>query len=133
MRLRIVEELALLRRFYEVEHKQKDQHDWFRIAVYSFPNGWRIGSEPISVSPIIFPLNASYPGGQPYGFLAPAGINFNGTPPRDVGSPKTPPFEGAWQHFSWQPESWQPSATVEAGPNLLNWVRSFRDRLEEGA
>jgi hypothetical protein len=134
MRPRIEQELALLRSFYpDIEHKEHGGEDWFRLPRYAFPAGWRIGNEPIVAAPIVFKIVASYPTGEPYGFAAPTGINFNGTPPQNTGSAVSPPFKGSWQHFSWAPDGWAPSGDPRKEPNLLSWVRSFAQRLKEGA
>lgn len=134
MRPRIAEELALLRERHEgVDHKEQAGEDWFKIPRYPFPPGWRIGNEPIEHAPIVFKIGAAYPTGEPYGFLAPAGINYKGSPPGNPGSSVAPPFEGSWQHFSWAPDGWAPTTEVRKGSNLLAWVRSFTHRLKEGA
>jgi hypothetical protein len=134
MRARIEQELALLReRYPEIEHKEHAGEDWLRLPRYPFPAGWRINGEPVREAPIVFKVGAAYPSGEPYGFAAPAGINFNGQPPTNTGSPVNYPFEGGWQHFSWAPDDWAPMSDVGKGSNLLAWVRSFARRLEEGA
>jgi len=134
MRLRIEQELALLReRFPDIEHLEHGGEDWFRLPAYAFPPGWGIKDEPISEAPVVFKVVATYPTGEPYGFAAPAGINFRGKPPQNTGSPIAYPFAGEWQHFSWSPDGWHPTSDVEKGANLLAWVRSFAQRLKEGA
>lgn len=135
MRPRIEQELALLRQHYpDIEHREHGGEDWFRVPAYSFPPGWRIGEAAISVAPVAFRVSASYPTAEPYGFLAPAGINFKGNPPGNPGNTPPGPFPGDWQHFSWAPDaSWMPSSEVGSGSNLLGWVRGFMQRLKEGA
>lgn len=134
MRARMEQELGLLRECYaDIEHKEHGGEDWFRLPRYPFPPGWRIGEAAISEAPVVFRIVAAYPTGEPYGFATPAGINFDGNPPQNTGSPVNYPFEGSWQHFSWSPDGWQPSADARKGSNLLVWVRSFTHRLKEGA
>lgn len=134
MRPRIAQELALLRRYYpDIEHIEHGGEDWFRLPSYAFPTGWRIGQDTVETAPVVFKIVASYPTGEPYGFATPAGINYNGTPPNNTGSAVAPPFAGSWQHFSWAPDGWTPSADPAKGSNLLAWVRSFAQRLKEGA
>ena len=135
MRPRIAEELALLQECYpDVEHKEHAGEDWFKLPRYLLPPGWRIGGEPIEMASVVFKVGAAYPMGEPYGFLAPAGINYKGSPPGNPGSSVAPPFEGSWQHFSWAPDGcWVPTADVRKGSNLLVWARSFMQRLKEGA
>lgn len=134
LRDRIKQELDLLRKHYpNVEHKEAGGEDWFLIPDYPFPAGWQVGTQPIDKAAVVFKVVAAYPTGEPYGFCAPAGINFKGASPNNTGSPVSPPFSGAWQHFSWSPEGWKPGAEVSKGQNLLTWVRGFMRRLKEGA
>lgn len=134
MRARIEQEFALLRQYYpEIEHKEHAGEDWFRLPCYPFPPGWRIGSKEITETPVVFKIVAAYPTGEPYGFAAPAGINFKGKPPQNTGSVVNYPFDGEWQHFSWAPDDWAPTGDPKKGSNLLTWVRSFAHRLKEGA
>ncbi|MCA9468317.1 MAG: hypothetical protein KC643_23150 [Nitrospira sp.] len=134
MRARIEQELTLLRKYYpEIEHKEHGGEDWFHLPRYPFPSGWMINETAISEAPIVFKIVASYPTGEPYGFAAPAGINFTGQAPQNTGSPVKYPFEGSWQHFSWAPVGWEPTSEPYKGSNLLIWVRSFTNRLKEGA
>jgi len=134
MRERIQKELNLLRQHYpDVQHIEAGGEDWFLIPNFPFPSGWKIGDKPVETAPVTFKIVAAYPSGEPYGFATPAGINFKGSPPGNTGSAVTPPFKGAWQHFSWAPEGWTPTNDVTKGQNLLSWVRSFTQRLKEGA
>ena len=135
MRLRLDHELALLREhFGDVEHIERGGDDWFRLPNYKYPVGWRVGDVAITSAPIVFKVGTAYPGGEPYGFYGPAGLNFRGSPPGNPGSGAAPPFAGGWQHFSWAPDgSWAPTADVKSGSNLLVWSRSFAHRLREGA
>jgi hypothetical protein len=135
MRLRIEQELALLHELYpDVEHQEHDGEDWFRLPTYPFPAGWRVLDASITSAPVVFRIVVAYPSAEPYGFYAPAGVNFSGNPPTNPGSGASPPFGGSWQHFSWAPDgSWAPTADVRRGSNLLVWVRSFGQRLREGA
>jgi hypothetical protein len=134
MRLRIEQEFALLREAYgEVEHAEAAGEDWFRLPRYPVPTGWCIGETAVDAVPAVFLAKGDYPGSPPYGFLAPAGLNFNGTAPTNTGGPpKPPPFDGEWLHFSWTPENWAATADVRKGSNLLAWCRSFTERFKEG-
>jgi hypothetical protein len=134
MRPRIEQELALLRQFYsDLEHVFKESEDWFLLPDFPMLPGWRIGENETSQAPLCFQISAGYPSAQPYGFLLPAGINFQGTAPGNSTASNAPPFSGSWQQFSWQPETWFPTGDVRKGSNLLVWVRSFTIRLREGA
>ena len=135
MRPRIEQELALLRRLYPgVEYAEYNGEDWFKLPSYTYPPGWQVGDAPIEVGPMTFRLAATYPAAQPYGFMAPAGITFKGTLPGNSTAAPPGPFPGAWLLFSWAPDgNWQPANEADAGSNLLSWVRSFAQRLKEGA
>lgn len=135
MRPRIAEELELLREQYgEVEHAEAAGEDWFKLPRYQLPPGWRLGDEAVDQVPVAFPVTAAYPGAAPYGFLAPADLNFEGKGPLNAKSPpKAPPFEGNWMHFSWSVEDWRATDAVRKGSNLFAWARSFRQRFKEGA
>jgi hypothetical protein len=135
MRPRMEQELVLLREHYpDIEHCEHGGEDWFRIPRYPFPAGWRIGAEAIESAPVAFRISAGYPTAEPYGFLAPGGINYNGSSPGNPGGAIAVPFPGAWQPFSWAPDgSWAPTNDVRTGSNLLVWVRGFAQRLSEGA
>lgn len=133
-RARISEELALLQNNWgSVEHIHADGEDWFKIARYPLPAGWRIADEAKAEIPVVFLVTAAHPGAQPYAFLAPAGLNFNGRAPSNTGAAaKQPPFEGNWIQFSWSPENWSTTSDVHKGSNLLAWSRSFGHRFREG-
>ena len=135
MRPRIQQELKLLREVYpDIEHLEKDGEDWFRLVDYPFPSGWRLAEAPISQANVLFKLSAGYPMAEPYGFLTPAGVNFEGKTPSNTCSAPCAAFPGSWTQFSWAPEgTWTPSSEIERGSNLLSWVRSFAQRLKEGA
>lgn len=135
MRRRIEQEFALLREAYgDVEHAEAEGEDWFRLPRYRLSAGWQIGETAVDVVPVVFLIKGDYPGSKPYGFLAPAGLNFKGTVPTNTGGvPKTPPFPGQWMHFSWDAENWAATAEVRKGSNLLAWCRSFAERFKDGA
>lgn len=135
MRARIEQELALLRESYlEIEHKEHDGEDWFRVPRFGVPNGWQASDQAIEHSEVCWQVKADFPGAPPYGFLIPANLAFNGNAPNNSGDPpKQPPFPGPWRHLSWAVDDWSAKADVRKGSNLLAWCRSFRDRLLEGA
>jgi hypothetical protein len=135
MRLRIEQELALLRRqFPDIEHLEHAGEDWFHLPRYAFPGGWRMHQDAIEFAPIVFRVGAGYPTTEPYAFCAPAGINYLGATPGNLGAASGVPIGGNWQQFSWAPDaSWAPTQHVHTGSNLLSWTRSFACRLKEGA
>ena len=133
MRLRIEQELSLLRQHYpNIEHLEYKREDWFRLPHYSFPIGWYINDKPIIEAPIVFKVGPAYATSEPYGFAVPAGINFKGETPHNTDSVTNVPFDGEWQQFSWTPDSWESNSDVRQSGNLLIWVRSFTNRLQEG-
>lgn len=132
MNERIEKELALLRLFYrEVEYIENGQ--WVLIKNYPLPPGllWDC-----LTTDVCFQIMTSYPGASPYGFYVPAGIKYGDSSPRNnytEPASNRPPFAGTWGFFSWQQDSgWFPTADLQAGSNLLNFVRTFKDRFIEG-
>ena len=135
MRARMVVELERLREVYgEVEHAEAGGEDWFKILSYPLPESWLVGGDRRRAVSIVFSIKADYPGASPYGFLAPAGLNFEGAPPENTGDPPgTVPFEGDWVFFSWHCEDWPAGDESDLNPNLVSWSPSFANRLREGA
>jgi len=135
MRPRIEQELVLLRRHFPgAEHTELNGDDWFRLPGYSVPPGWRIGETDVDRLDVVFHVTVAHPGATPYGFQAPAGLNFKGAQPGNTGAPpKAPPFAGAWVHFSWSVDDWAPNADPGKGSNLLAWAHGFANRFREGA
>ena len=129
MQERIAEELALVREWYrKIDYIQEGR--WIRVAGYPLPQGWNR-----DVTDVAFQVSEGHPAAHPYGFHVPSGILFNGATPKDYTNPSSnqPPFGGTWGFFSWAPLSgWAPSADVRKGANLLDWVKGFKDRFEEG-
>jgi hypothetical protein len=128
MSTRIEEELALLRRhFPDLEYRPDGQ--WIRVNRHSVPSLW----EPGEVS-LCFQVPVQYPANPPYGFyVSPVPRLTSGAQVQNCGPSSEPPFAGAWLKFSWSAREWRPTADLQSGSNLLNYVWSFRDRLEEGA
>jgi hypothetical protein len=134
MRPRIAQELALLRQFHpDLEHAGTDAGDWFLIPRFPAQAGWRLGTSDVTETRICFFVGSGYPSAQPYAFSVPAEMNFKGAPPNNSAAAAAPPFGGSWLQLSWSPETWFPEADVRKGSNLLAWVRSFTERLKEGA
>jgi hypothetical protein len=126
---RIVAEVDLLRRsFPDLEHRD----GWIRLPGVGLPPGWSRAR-----SDLVFQISDAFPGAPPYGIFVPSGLRFNGALPRNYTEPAAsqPPFSGAWGMFSWSVADgadWRPTASVEHGVNLLQWVRSFAQRFQEG-
>lgn len=83
---------------------------------------------------ICFQVPSAYPGQAPYGFYVQPQINLmtSGQPPTNAQPASDPPFGGTWLKFSWShSEQWQPTVDPQNGSNLLNFIDSFRARLNE--
>lgn len=125
---RLEQELVLLKKnFGEVDHQQVNGLHWFRIRAYQMPAGWNP-----SPGPVVFSVQTGYPGVQPYAFYVSADLSLNGAVPAHRDPPHQPPFPGNWRALSWTCENWRATASVVSGSNLLNWARSFAERLREG-
>jgi len=128
MATRIEDELALLRRhFGDLEYRPEGQ--WIRLPAYHLPELW----EPADAA-LCFQVPVQYPAGPPYGFfVSPAPRLKSGAQLQNCAPSSEPPFLGGWMKFSWSAREWRPTADLQSGSNLLNYVWSFRDRLDEGA
>jgi hypothetical protein len=128
---RIKEELELLRRSYSnIEYSDVGQ--WVKISDYPIPAG---GLWNRQTTDACFQIPLGYPVTPPYGFYVTSGILCGGNPPNSYQEPaqNSPPFQGTWGFFSWQQDSsWLPKADLRTGSNLLNFVKTFRDRFMEG-
>lgn len=127
---RLDEELHLIRSRFP--HTSRNG-EWFHIPVYPVAGeGWNRKETAVA-----FRAQPGYPAGQPYAFLVPSGLRFNGGLPQnyqDSVSDK-PPFPGDWGQFSWLPDDgqWRPSENPRTGTNLLNFALGFADRFRQGA
>lgn len=128
---RIKNELALLRKCYSEKLLYLEEGQWVLIEGYPVPPNLRWNRQETS---ICFQIPAGYPGTPPYGFYVPSGIQYEDSLPNNYKEPadNRPPFPGEWGLFSWSEEGWRPGAEVETGSNLLNYVRTFKERFLEG-
>jgi hypothetical protein len=124
----------MLRASYpDVEHKEHNGEDWFKLPLYRFPEGWSLNAVPVTTAPIVFKIPSGYHTQEPYGFLVPAGINFHGTAPANGSGVSGVPFDGSWFQLSWAPDgTWTPTNDPSRGSNLQSWVWSFSMRLKQG-
>jgi len=124
---RTAEEVSLLIAAYpEMEWRPQDR--WARIPKYPVPAPVWTGDS-IEVA---FQLPAQLPGQAPYGFWVRPGLELRGGGAiNNYSYPVATPFGAGWGQFSWTPEIWQPGPTARAGTNMLDFVRSFADRLRE--
>lgn len=131
MRERIEKEYELLKKYYaDVIAHEVGSSWWFRIPKFPIPGG--IWSQ--SNADVCFEAKVSYPGAAPYSFYVQGGLRAKGTDqkPKDYEEPAQCPFEGTWGRFSWQHQEWNPTEDLVSGSNLLNFVRTFAERLREG-
>jgi hypothetical protein len=126
---RVQEELELLRAAHpNLEYRQEGSAHWVRIPSYPVPEGWSL-----DVVEVAFQIPSS-PGQAPYGFWVRAGLELaGGGRPNNYTYPVTTPWGDDWGQFSWSPVTWVPKEDIRAGANMLDFVRSFGDRLGEGA
>jgi hypothetical protein len=126
---RLEEEVALVRSGYP-ELQVMHEVLWALIPSYPIPEDlWTCGTVEIAFQ---FPQNL--PGQQPYGFWVRPGLELQGGGAiNNYTYPISTPFGEGFGQFSWAPEVWAPAANVAAGTNMLDFVRSFLRRLEEGA
>jgi len=126
---RVELELALLREIHPDLEWRPDVH-WVRLPAYQLPD--QVWSA--QVVQLAFQIPQNLPGQAPYGFWVRPGLSLkSGGTISNYSYPVTTPFGEGWGQFSWSPEEWRPAASVRAGTNMLDFVRSFADRLREGA
>lgn len=125
---RLEQELELLRTGYpNLEHRRMDDSVyWVRIPSYPVPRGW--SHEAVEVA---FQIPDQV-GQAPYAFyVRPRLLLADGGTPTNYTAQATTPWGADFAQFSWSPVSWTPKADVRAGANMLNFARSFADRLRE--
>lgn len=133
MNSRIEKELEILSSFYpKVTFIENGQ--WVLIEDYPIPLGLSWNRQQTN---ICFQIPLAYPGTPPYGFYVPVGILYEGSPPKNgyrESPDNKPPFPGTWGFFSWQHDTgWRATSDPQTGSNLLNFVRTFKDRFLEGS
>lgn len=126
---RVDEELALLRAAYtDLEYRKDGDIHWVRIPSYPVPEGWSHTEVEVA-----FQIPPS-PGQAPYAFRVRLGLQLaEGGQVNNYTYPVATPWGDDWGQFSWSPVEWVPKNDIRAGANILNFVRSFADRLREGA
>jgi hypothetical protein len=91
---------------------------------FELPAGWSV---PKVVLRFIVP--SSYPVSPPDGFWVEPGLTVNGKPPRSTDpNPQIPETKISAQRFSWHFDAGHWSANRD---DLINWLRSCRERLEK--
>ena len=125
---RIQQELELLRRNFPNLDYLAEGH-WVRLPRYGFPRG--IWDQ--DMVDVCFQIPERIPGQAPYGFYVRPGLTLcNKQAVADYAFPAPTGFGDDWGKFSWQLEGWAPVADLVAGTNMVNFARSFFDRLAQG-
>jgi len=128
MNERIEQELSLLLTVHPDLERRPDEL-WVRLPEYKLPAG--IWDQ--STVELAFNLPENLPGQAPYGFWVRPGVTLASKGAiRDYTFPVTIPLGDDWGQFSWAPDPWDPRDVITAGSNMLDFVRSFSDRLREG-
>lgn len=125
---RVDQELELIRTAYpDMEHVETEGRHWVRIPSYPIPNQWSVNEVEIASQ---VPQSI---GQAPYGFwVRPSLALAGGGKPDRYTSPASTPWGADWGQFSWSAINWAPREDIRAGDNMLNFVRSFAARLNEG-
>lgn len=129
---RLEQELELLRSGYpDLEHRLVDGDHWVRIPTYQLPGGWFAAGEPVSAVEVVFQVPQV--GQAPYAFRTTPVITLvNDGTPSNYTAPVSTPWGEDFAQFSWSPlEPWVAKTDVRAGANMLNFARSFCERLRE--
>jgi len=128
MNERVEQELSLLRAVYPDLDWRGDVL-WARIPSYVVPAMmWKQREVEIA-----FQIPGELPGQAPYGFWVRPGLEaIDGRAISNYTYPVSIPFGDGWGQFSWSPVTWEPKADITTGSNMVNFVRSFADRLREG-
>jgi len=128
---RLEQELGLLRSGYpDLEYRFVDGAHWVPIPAYPVPEAWLAGDESVAAVEIVFLIP---PAGQaPYAFRTRPVITLaGGGTPSNYTAPVSTPWGEDFAQFSWSPlEQWVPKTHIRAGANMLNFARSFAERLE---
>jgi len=123
---RLHAELELVRARYPTL-EFRDQDFWARIPDYALPAGW--GHDRAEIA---FQVPRDVFAQPPYGFWVRPPLTVpGGGPPSNASGPVATGFGDGWQQFSWAPDGWRPATEPRLGSNLLDFVRSFAQRLRE--
>lgn len=132
---RVDAELALLRTIFpNLECAVVDDVHWVRIPKYPLPAGWSFAGEKCTHAELAFRI-PTQAGQAPYGFVVrPAIVLSSGATPGAYSASVTTPWGTDFAQFSWSPaEAWIPKTDITAGSNMLDFARSFIDRLSENS
>jgi hypothetical protein len=127
---RVAEELELLRTAYPaLDYKLEGGQHWILLPQQPIPPRWSAEEAEIA---FMIPAQA---GQQPYAFFTRPAITLaGGGTPSNYTTPASTPWGADFAQFSWAPlETWVPKPDIRAGANMLNFARSFADRLGEAS
>lgn len=130
---RLEQELGLLRTAYpDLEYRLVDGAHWVRIPSYPVPEGWSHEEVEVVEAEIAFQIPAQA-GQAPYAFYVRPPLTLtDGATPSNYTSTATTPWGSDFAQFSWSPAGpWQAKTDIRTGANMLNFARSFADRLKE--
>jgi len=126
---RIDQELTLLRRYFS-DLEYREDGGWVLLPRHPLSSTLWNRAE----CAIAFQIPQGYPGNKPYAFYAQPVLELKSGASVDRSTvSQEPPFGGQWLKFSWEMLEWRPTADLQSGSNLLNFVLTFKDRLEQGA
>lgn len=127
MRDRLEKEIELLRRNYPSVLTGTDE-DWVIIDKVPLPTGYNR-----DVTDVLFFIPSGYPETPPDNFFVPAGLRLEGGGQPDAFNPNHRTHRNEqWDRYSWHLDNgWSPAASIEEGSNLLTFMGSVEDRLQE--
>lgn len=122
----VEQELELIRSFFpDLEYLEWNGQHWIRIPKYPVPAGWSQTEVELACH---IPAEAGQP---PYGFWVRPPLALESGAEITNCTVAATAWGSDWMQFSWSPVEWKPKADVRLGDNMLNFVRSFADRLRE--
>jgi hypothetical protein len=124
----VIEQLELLRtKWPDLTYHADGSGHWVLLPGWPMTDGWSVPTVDIACQ---IPSTPEQP---PYAFYVNSqALTFEGSQPSNWTQSAAVPFTGSWSVFSWAPETWRATG-VGVSSNMLTFVRSFSDRLAEGA
>lgn len=125
---RVEPELELLKTAHpDLDYIESDGKHWVRVPRHPVPDQWAVAEIEVALQ---IPPSA---GQAPYGFWVRPGLTLaTGETPDNYTFPASTPWGDDWGQFSWSPVQWVPKDDIRAGANMLDFLRSIADRLNEG-
>lgn len=121
------EEVALLRTYFpDAEYREEGR--WLLLPHYRLPKNHAWATPEVALA-VQFP--AAYPGQKPYGFHISPPLTVGGVGPQNAQPSTEPPWPGSWVKFSWDLPDWAPADSIHAGSNMVNFVFTIAERLQQ--